>query len=587
MYKTYGSNGTIREVLDAIHENKLVLPAIQREFVWRPSQICQFFDSILQGYPFGTFLFWEIEPENSHKFKWFDFVREYHERDNAHCPPHPTLINRPLTAVLDGQQRLTALNIGLQGSMANKIPYWHWSNPNAFPVKHLCLDLLADSEEDEGEKFRFEFLTVDERNRRNSKDECWFNAAKIMRLLSAWDVSKWVMDNVLDAERQPQAHEKLDRLRTVIHNTSLVNYYEESGQDIEKVLQIFIRMNRGGTPLAYSDLLLSTAVAQWQRLDARKEIHSLVDELNRIGIGFNFPFDFVLKAGMMLCDLNVRFRVANFDQTNMLKLERSWHDVKRALILTAQLASRFGFNRDNLSSNNALLPIAHYLYCLNPGEGYLSLPRYGEDRRRVAGWLRRSLMKQGVWASGQDALLTRLQRAIESNDDTGFPEEALMKAMSQLGKSLEFTKEEIDDLADMRFRDRRVYPLLSLIFPVSHLDGNLHVDHIFPRAAFGPAAMRKAGVPDEQFDLFDEMSNGIANLQLLDGLENSAKGGKMPHEWLHSKFGDDEGARREYVDRRLLGHVPESLAGFEKFYVERRERIRRRLTELLRPAPAQ
>ncbi len=122
MYKNYGSNGTIREVLEDVYRKKLVLPAIQREFVWRPSQICQFFDSIMQGYPFGTFLFWELKPENSSKFKWFDFVRDYHQRNNAHCPPHPALDNTPLTAVLDGQQRLTALNIGLRGSMAYKIP---------------------------------------------------------------------------------------------------------------------------------------------------------------------------------------------------------------------------------------------------------------------------------------------------------------------------------------------------------------------------------------------------------------------------------------------------------------------------------
>ncbi|MCE2457133.1 MAG: recombinase family protein [Dehalococcoidia bacterium] len=75
------------KTLDEIHRHDLVLPAIQREFVWRPGQICRLFDSLMQGYPFGTLLYWRIDPENSGKFQFFDFVRDYHQRDNPHCPP--------------------------------------------------------------------------------------------------------------------------------------------------------------------------------------------------------------------------------------------------------------------------------------------------------------------------------------------------------------------------------------------------------------------------------------------------------------------------------------------------------------------
>ena len=48
---------------------------------------------------------------------------------------------------------------------------------------------------------------------------------------------------------------------------------------------IFIRRNSGGTTLSYSDLLLSIATSQWRTLDARKEVHRLVDDLNQIGPG--------------------------------------------------------------------------------------------------------------------------------------------------------------------------------------------------------------------------------------------------------------------------------------------------------------
>jgi hypothetical protein len=69
--------------------------------------------------------------------------QNYHERDNPHCPELGTLPNQAVTAVLDGQQRLTALNIGLRGSMAVKEPNKWWTNPNAFPKRVLRLNLLS------------------------------------------------------------------------------------------------------------------------------------------------------------------------------------------------------------------------------------------------------------------------------------------------------------------------------------------------------------------------------------------------------------------------------------------------------------
>lgn len=155
----YQSGLTIKDALEAISKNLYVLPAIQREFVWKPEQISRLFDSLMQGYPFGTFFFWRVEPDKSSQFKFYGFVQNYHERDAAHCPELGTLPNRELTAVLDGQQRLTALNIGLRGSMAIKEPNKRRTNPNAFPRRILHLDLLAArGEDEEGEAYRFRFI---------------------------------------------------------------------------------------------------------------------------------------------------------------------------------------------------------------------------------------------------------------------------------------------------------------------------------------------------------------------------------------------------------------------------------------------
>ena len=84
----YQTGGTIKDTIEAVQKHQYVLPAIQREFVWKPEQIERLFDSIMQGYPFGTFLLWRVEEENSSRYRFYDFVREYHQKDNPiarHC----------------------------------------------------------------------------------------------------------------------------------------------------------------------------------------------------------------------------------------------------------------------------------------------------------------------------------------------------------------------------------------------------------------------------------------------------------------------------------------------------------------------
>jgi len=109
----------------------------------------------------------------------------------------------------------------------------------------------------------------------------------------------------------------LSKLRNIIHQGTISFYLEES-EELDKVLQIFIRVNSGGTKLSYSDLLLSIATAQWKEKDAREAIHDFVDEINVIGDGFKFNKDLILKGCLVLSDLNhVRFKVDNFTKSNM------------------------------------------------------------------------------------------------------------------------------------------------------------------------------------------------------------------------------------------------------------------------------
>jgi uncharacterized protein with ParB-like and HNH nuclease domain len=123
----------IAKALQLIHRHEFVLPAIQREFVWSTDQICMLFDSLMRGYPFGSFLFWKVEKANTRKYVFYDVIRDYHERDRAHCEVMTLPGDTGVTAVLDGQQRLTSLNIGLAGSLAEKLP--HKRRSNATPTR--------------------------------------------------------------------------------------------------------------------------------------------------------------------------------------------------------------------------------------------------------------------------------------------------------------------------------------------------------------------------------------------------------------------------------------------------------------------
>ena len=249
----------------------------------------------MQGFPVGSFLFWKIEPETSKTFEFFDFVREYHQRDNPHCPPLGKVPDGPVTAVLDGQQRLTALNVGLRGSLAVKEANKWWNNPKAFPVKRLYLDLLHEpTPDEEGEIYRFEFLT-EERSDANREGVSGSRCIES----SAWSSrpNRWCTSQKRSWETHTRAVKTLHRLQQVVHNALVINFYEEESQAIEKVLNIFIRTNSGGTVLSYSDLLLSIATAQWEERDARSAINTLVDALNDTGHGIQFFEGFRPQGG--------------------------------------------------------------------------------------------------------------------------------------------------------------------------------------------------------------------------------------------------------------------------------------------------
>ena len=582
----YQTGRTIKDTLEQIIGGRFVLPAIQREFVWKPEQIYKFFDSLMQGYPFGTFLYWQVETENAKELKFYEFMRHYHERDNRHCKPIEDIPNEPLIAVLDGQQRLTALNIGLRGTVKWKLPKKRWDNPSAFPERKLYLDLFSGGEDSEnGIRYRFEFLT-DEQLSKQKDDRFWFPVDKILQLDDAPDQLKWITDNQRQHSKPYDPFKVLDRLFQVVHNHHLVLPYEERGQNLEKVLNIFIRMNSGGTVLSYSDLLLSIAVAQWNKYDARKEIYNLVNELNNIGgVGrFEFSKDLALKAGLMLSGIgNVGFKVKNFDKKNMTILEDNWLGIKESLLLTVQLISSFGFSAKTIRADSAILPIAYYLHRRKLGDAYLTHLSNREDRENVRQWFIKSLLKpSGIWGSGLDTLLTALRTVIFEHGTDSVPYLQIRDEMTRRGKSMSFEPEEIEELADMSYGNKLLFALMSLIFPFVRNHYAHEIDHVFPKKLFTNSNLQKSGLEDlEVIEQATINSNKIANLQLLPAEDNSEKRTKMPLEWMEQICPEVE-QRKEYIRTHLLDGLPDNLKEFPTFYERRHKAIKDKIIAILR-----
>ena len=579
----YQTSGKIKDTLSEISSGNFVLPAIQREFVWKPPQIYKFYDSLMQGYPFGIFLYWRVAKENVKKFKYYNFMRHYHEPDKLHCTPieDKDILNGPLTAVLDGQQRLTALNIGICGTMAWKLQNKRKNSPGAFPERKLHLDLLSGGMPDEnGIKYDFEFLNDDQLNQNDNK-RCWFPVPSIVDM-QANDMHRWIIGR-LPNEKTSDAFDVLHKLWAVIHNHQTVAYYEVKDQELERVLNIFIRMNSGGTSLSYSDLLLSIAVAQWDTHNARDEIHRLVDDLNDIGHGFKFSKDFVLKAGLMLSDIGkVGFQVENFNKANMAILERNWNSIKETLLLTVQLLSSFGFTGQTIRADSAILPIAYYLHRLNPGEAYLRRTSYGKDREVVREWFIRSLLKpSGIWGSGLDILLTALRDTIRDHGSNCFPYNEIQEDMKKRGKSIDFAPEEIEGLADMKYGEKRVFALLSLIFPFFNHGHEFQVDHIFPKGRFTPRILLEAGFEGSEVEDVIDKSKRLANLQILLDELNNEKRKKMPLEWLKELCRGNLVDEQEYIQRHMLEGVSNDLKDFPRFYEKRRSALISRIGQVL------
>lgn len=590
---------TIATALKLIQKNELILPAIQREYVWKPSQVIKIFDSVLRGYPVGSFLSWKVLPETVGAFKFYGFLKDYSGYDKKHNPVVDIPTDREVIAVLDGQQRLTSLNIGLRGTYAYRNPR-AWANKAwSYPERRLYLNLLGEAPENEaGLKYHLAFLTKEQITQAAEDDtKKWFPVSDIFEASEAYQMAQIPVKYGVGNE--PKAVEMISLLWQEVHHNQSLHFYEETDQDIERVLDIFVRVNSGGTVLSYSDLLMSIATAQWKEKDARAAVHDLVDALNITGQGFDFSQDTVLKSGLVLADVgDVGFKVKNFTTANMARLESRWDDISTSLRIAAELLADFGLSGGTLTADSVLIPVAYYVHHrgLTPSYRVSDKKEDREDRAALRSWVLRSLIVRGVWGSGLDTLLRDLREVLRRDGAEAFPLATIEQVMARRGKSLEVTDALIEDILGLAYGGGRTWAVLATLF--DHVDTRMqyHVDHVFPQAQLDARALKTAKSPDGGRRYSDEFVEELVgrrdllpNLELLPGPENIGKSDTAPDTWVVGHYpGADEHAA--FVKANALpSALPHDADGFLDFYEARRDlligRIKDKLQTQVRTAP--
>lgn len=572
---------SVEEMLGKIHERKYLMPAIQREFVWNARQIAKLIDSLMRGYPIGSFLLWEVEPVTARTYTFYEFLTHYHERDTPYAEKATVPSATGTTAVLDGQQRLTSLNIALYGSYAEKKKYAWWNSTDAFPKKRLYLNLIDVPDGEElGLKYDLQFLTDNEAAPGEDGQDKWFLVGDILQMN---DSGPSIMKELerRRVELSGEAFQRLFDLYRAVRDLKPMNYFLVTDQDPNKVLEIFVRVNSGGTTLSYSDLLLSMATNQWQDLDAREEVRSLVTDLNtNAGRQFSFSKDLVLKTALMIADVEIRFQVSSFTRDNMAKVEAMWPQIKNSLLRAATLLQQFGYHERNLTADSVIIPIAYYLHLREATDSYLDSTADAHDRLELQRWVTRSLIKRGIWGSGLDTLLIRLRDTLRQNGKAAFPVVSIEQAMSTSGKSLTFDSAEIDELLNLKYGGQRTFSVLSVLYPGLDLSKKFHEDHIFPKSRFTRKSLRRAGVPESDLDDYLATVNLIPNLQLLAGTANIEKQDTLPGEWIATAFPSEE-KRATYEAENDVEDLPLDMLEYLKFYKQRKARIRARLMATL------
>jgi len=569
---------TIFEAITKINNNEYLLPAFQREFVWESEQIEKLFDSLMRGYPINSMLFWKVEGDTKSNFRFYQFLRKYIECYGIRNDTVATNGKNDFFAILDGQQRLTALYLGIYGSYASHEYYKSWEySESSFPTRHLYLNVSSEyAEEESDQEYKFLFFKKSDTNEDelyvDGNNEKWFRVGVILELHKNDTLDDFSEKYKLTKEEKRM----LRKLERIIFTEFFINFYEEKEQDPDKAVSIFIRINDGGTKLDFSDLLMSTAIACWKKKDARQEIFGLVDSIN--AKGFNITKDYILKSFLFLYHKDVRFRSVSFNSKFIESIEKDWENIRDSIISLFDLLRTYALNNYTLTANNATLPVLYYIYHLGKYKNFSSKIEYKKDREIIRHWLL-SILVRRVFGGQGDSVLSQCRRAFTKDIDKEkiktlnlFPSANINKEIKRI---TDVSDDYIEELLKTQKGSQYSFSILALLYPdMDYKNNNFNQDHLHPEASFGK--LKKNDKEKYGWETY----NSILNLQMLDENENKSKQHMELKLWVNNAIKETD--QKRFMENHIIPqNIDLSLNNFSEFVEKRKGLLINKLKEIL------
>ena len=562
-------NLKIIDILKSIKNGEYVMPAFQREYVWELSRIEKLWDSILQGYPFSTFLFWELDQDHitdSNLFYLFPQDCSFKKNgDNKGCCFDPgsinfSLPNHPTIAVLDGQQRLTSLYLSLFGSMY-KEPR---KNSSKYPIE-LYIEL------DESK--------IDEINAFNTKKYNVYFSENSLQSVSKFKIKDLLNPEFEDpdtriikieqvVERLPARQKEygkniLNRLCSALYDEKLICYTKISELYQNDALEMFVRFNSGGKNLKVSEISMSILEINWPNV--KKDFNSVL-----VGDYENFGTEFILRTGHMIYGDVLS---SNIDVNFAIAFKEDFAKFKKALEKTAELFEVMHYNISRFRSKwNVVIPVIYIVYHNLENETYI------DSLKGIAAYLFRSILFQ-FYASGTTSKLKILKDLIYENNYCLSPE-----SLDTIFE-LTVTQSRIEDL----FLARKGTPLMANLFYCLNIndineDYDYDEDHVHCRARFDRA--KPLNMQMSQWDIACSNKDTLINLQLLESSENRSKGDQDLNVYLSNL----PQAKKELIMKQGFIPAPSngmsefqyySIDNCKQFYEDRKKLLTDKLSDLL------
>ena len=592
----------IYKMIDNIKSGKLILPAIQRNFVWPEDKICALFDSLMHDYPIGTFLFWFIDKETVENYTFNSFISKYDEQKGSNQRGDKVIASRDeYIGVLDGQQRITSLYLGLCGSRRTRLKGKKKDLDSSYVEKYLCIDLL-DVPTDEENEYRFQFKEEPEIKvlitdpDPEIKDEFWvkvadvynkdFNAADYMD-----DVDEQYFGKSMPFSDKKPARQMLEALYNAIFVRSNVNYYPAESKELAEVVDIFVRVNSGGQKLSASDLMLSIATGEKEDEDIHVKMREAINAIYSATGGnddtsFVADKELILIAGLMFtgADSMSLQKKENYSRARIHEILDNWDAIIDALCLAAKFIDSLGFVGKKLTSKNLILPVAYYFF-KNPtiDEGHITSHtiRARRDRIYIRQWLLRAMINS-IFRDGTGSTLKFIRNVIDNKKTDHFPLNYLMEPEQKQKRSLKITDDTIEEILDYKYQDVRVVPLL-LELTKGHYKNDYQVDHIWPKATLESMKELKRLLPtsdESERRRYRDNCNKLGNLELLSSSENASKSGILFHQWIEQEFKEDP--ENSYFEINLIPKdISYNFDNFEIFLEKRNELLKRAIEKAL------